>query len=184
VIGKDPLGNLEGEAAPREVREWITCIGPIWIHQPGRLRGRFRNGVVVNNPNKDPRLKRLRDALRIRSTAVNGKQQLNAVLYRRVERPLRDAVPVCIAIRDEPLSNGANRTKRPNNDRRAGESICIKVANDKDRFTIRPSRTEARDQTRCVREELGVVERPISRIKESAYDIWIVEVTLRQQHCE
>jgi hypothetical protein len=140
--------------------------------------------VVVNNPNKDPRLKRLRDAHRIRSAAVNGKQQLNAVLYRRVERPLRDAVPVCIAIRDEPLSNGANRTKRPNNDRRAGESICIKVADHKDRFTIRPSRTEARDQTRCVREELGVVERPISRIKESAYDIWIVEITLRQQHCE
>ena len=139
---------------------------------------------MVNNPNKDPRLKRLRDALRIRSTAVNSQKQLNAVLDRRVERPLWDAVPICVAIRDEPFSNGADRTKRPNNDRRAGESICIKVADHKDRFTIRPSRTKARDQTRCVREELGVVERPISRIKESAYDIWIVEVTLRQQHCE
>lgn len=127
---------------------------------------------------------RLRDALRIRSAAVNGEQQLNAVLYRRVERPLGDAVPVCIAIRDESLSNGANRTKRPNNDRRAGESICIKVTNDKNRFTIRPSRTEARDQTRRIREQFRVVKRTITRVKESAYDIWIVEITLRQQHCE
>lgn len=127
---------------------------------------------------------RLRDALRIRSAAVNGEQQLSAVLYRRVERPLGDAVPVCIAIRDESLSNGANRTKRPNNDRRAGKSICIKVANDKNRFTIRPSRTEARDQTRRIREQFRVVKRTITRVKESAYDIWIVEITLRQQHCE
>ena len=184
MVGKNPLGDLEGETASRKVREWIARIGPIWIHQPSRLRGRFRNGVVVNDPNKDPRLKCLRDTLRIRSAAVNGKQQFNAVLYRRVERPLRDAVPVCVAIRDEPLSNGTNRTKRPNNDRRASQSVRIKVANDKDRFTIRPSRSETRNQTRRIREELGGVERSITRIKESSYDIWIVEITLRQQCCE
>jgi hypothetical protein len=180
VVGKDPLGDLEGEATPRKVWEWIIGIGPIWIDKPGRLRGRFRDGVVVNDPNKDPRLKCLRDALRIRSTAVNGKQQLNAVLYRRVERTLRDAVPVCVAIRDEAFSNGADRSKRANDDCCAGESVRIKVANDKDRFTIRPSGSETRNQTHRIREELGVVERPVTWVKESANGIWIVEVTLRQ----
>jgi hypothetical protein len=184
VIGKDPLGNLEGEAAPCKVREWIASIWPIRIDKPGRLSGRFRNGVVVNNPNKDPRLKRLCNTLRIRSAAVNSQKQLNAIFYRRVERPLWDAVPICVAIRDEPFGNGADRTKRPNDDCRAGESVCIKVTNNKDRFTIGPSRSEARDQTRRIREELGGVERSISRIKESAYDIWIVEIALRQQRCE
>jgi hypothetical protein len=180
VVGKNPLGDLEGETASRKVWEWIIGIGPIWIDKPGRLRGRFRNGVVVNDPNKDPRLKCLRDALRIRSTAVNGKQQLNAVLYRRVERTLRDAVPVCVAIRDEAFSNGADRSKRPNNDRCASQSVRIKVADDKDRLTIRSSGSETRDQTRRIREELGVVECPVAWVKESANRIWIVEVTLRQ----
>lgn len=93
-------------------------------------------------------------------------------------------MPICIAIRDEAFSNGTNRTKRPNNDRRASESVCIKVTDNKDRFAIRPSRSETRDQTRRIREELGGVERSITRIKESSYDIWIVEITLRQQRCE
>jgi hypothetical protein len=140
--------------------------------------------VVVNDPNKDPRFKCLRDALCIRSAAVNGKQQLNAIFYRRVERPLRDAMPVCIAIRDEPFSNGADRTKRPNNDRCASESVRIKVADNKDRFTIRPSSTETRNETRRIREEFGVVERPVTRVKESANGIWIAEITLRQQRCK
>jgi hypothetical protein len=136
--------------------------------------------VVVNDPNKDPHLKCLRDALSIRSAAVNGKQELNAVFYRGVERPLRDAVPICIAIRNEPFSNGADRTKRLNNDRCASESVRIKVADNKDRFTIRPSSTETRNETRRIREELGVVECPVAWVKESANRIWIVEVTLRQ----
>jgi hypothetical protein len=140
--------------------------------------------VVVNDPNKDPRLKCLRDTLRIRSAAVNGKQQLNAVFYRRVERPLRDAVSVCVAIRDEAFSNGADRTKRPNNNRCASQSVRIKVADNKDRFTIRSSGSEARNQTRRIREELGVVERPVARVKESANGVWIAEITLRQQRCE
>jgi hypothetical protein len=93
-------------------------------------------------------------------------------------------VPICIAIRDEPFSNGANRTKRPNNDRCAGEPVRIKVANNEDRFTIRPSSSETRDQTRRIGEELGVVERPVAWVKESAYDIWLVHVSLRQQYCE
>jgi hypothetical protein len=139
---------------------------------------------MVNDPNKDPRLKCLRDALRIRSAAVNGKQQLNAVLYRRVERPFRDAVSVCVAIRNEPFSNGANRTERPNNDRCAGQSVRIKVADDKDRFTIRPSGSEARDQTRRIGEELRVVERPVTWVKEAANGIWLVHVSLREQYCK
>jgi hypothetical protein len=179
VVGKDPLGDLKGEATPRKVREWIVSIGPIRIDKPGRLRRRFRDGVVINDPNKDPRLKCLRDALRIRSAAVNGKQQLNAILYRGVKRTLRDAVPICITVRDEPFSNGADRTKRPNDDRCAGEPVCIKVANNEDRFTIRSSSTKARDQTRRIREELRVVERPIARVKEAANGIWFMHVSLR-----
>ena len=93
-------------------------------------------------------------------------------------------MPICIAIRDEAFSNGADRTKRPNDDRCAGEPVCIKVANDEDRFTIRPSGTEARDQTRRIREELRVVERPVTWVKEAANGIWFVHVSLRQQYCE
>lgn len=74
MVSKNPLGDLEGETASRKVREWIARIWPIRIDKPGRLRGRFRNGVVVNDPNKDPRLKCLRDALRIRSAAVNSQE--------------------------------------------------------------------------------------------------------------
>jgi hypothetical protein len=140
--------------------------------------------VVINDPNKDPRLKCLRDALGIGRTAVNGKQQLNAILYRRVERPLWNAVPICIAIRDEPFSNGADRSKRSNDDCCAGESICVKVANDEDRFPIRPSGTKARDQSCRIREEFRIVECPVTWVKESANRIWIAEVTLRQQRCK
>jgi hypothetical protein len=93
-------------------------------------------------------------------------------------------VSVCVAIRDEPFSNGANRTKRPNNDRCAGESVRIKVADNKDWFTIRPSGSETCNQTRRIREEFGVVERPVTRVKESANGIWIAEITLRQQRCK
>jgi hypothetical protein len=74
VVGKDPLGDLKGEATPRKVREWIVSVGPIRIHKPGRLRRRFRDGVVINDPNKYPRLKCLRNALSIRSSAVNGQE--------------------------------------------------------------------------------------------------------------
>jgi hypothetical protein len=179
VVGKNPLGDLEGETASRKVREWIARIGPIWIHQPGRLRGRFRYGVVVNDSNKNPGLKCLRDTLRIRSAAVNGKQQLDAILNRRVERPLWNAVPICVAIRDEPFSNGTDRSKRPNDDCCASQSVCVKVANDEDRFTIRPSGSEARDQSCRIREEFRVVECPVTWVKESANRIWIAEVTLR-----
>jgi hypothetical protein len=168
MVGKNPLSNLEGETTPRKMREWISCIGPIWINKPGRIRWCFRNGVVVNDANEDPRLTCLRDALCVRSPAVNSKQELNAVLYRRVERTLRDAVPVRIAIRDEAFGNGANRTKRPNNDRCASQSVRIKVADDKDRFAVGPSGSETRNQTRRIREELGVVERPVAWVKESA----------------
>jgi hypothetical protein len=63
---------------------------------------------MIDDPNQDPRLKRLRDALPVCGATVNGEQEFNAIFNRRSECALGYTVPVCVAIRNVALCNSAD----------------------------------------------------------------------------
>jgi hypothetical protein len=88
--------------------------------------------VVVDDANKNPGIKGFGDTCTIGSTAVDRKNQLNAVFKSGGDRPLGDAVTIAVALRDVPLSNRANRAERSDHDRGPSESVRIKVTNHKD----------------------------------------------------
>jgi hypothetical protein len=112
---------------------------------------------MINDPDHDPRFKRLRDSLPICGATVNGKQKFNAILHRRSECALGYAVPVCVAIRNVALCNGTDRTKCSNDDRCAREAICVEIADNEHRLALGACRSKAGDQTCSIWKECGVV---------------------------
>jgi hypothetical protein len=109
MVGKDPLRNLEGESTPCKIWERIGCVWPVRVHQPCSLCGVTRHRVVVNDPDQDSSVKSLRDALAICSATIHCQNQLNAILLRREERPLWDAVTVAVSIWDVALRDRTDR---------------------------------------------------------------------------
>jgi hypothetical protein len=172
MVGEDPLCNLEGEPAPRKVREWIRCIWTIRIHEPCGLRGVTRNCVVVNDPDQDPKIQGLSNPRTICRPAVHGQNQLYAVLLCSSKRTLWNAMAIAFAVWDVALGNRADRAQRTNHDRRPRQAVRIKVTNDENGLPCFTSSSQARDQACCIRQELWSVQRSIAGIKKALHSIW------------
>ena len=112
---------------------------------------------MINDPNKNARLKRLCDALAISGTAVNGEQQLYAIFHRGGECPLWYAMPIRIAVRNVAFGNRPNRAKRANHNCSPSEAICVKVANNEHWFALSASCAKSSDQPSSIRKERRLV---------------------------
>ena len=85
VIGQDPLRDLEGESAPRKLREGVDGTGAVRIHHPRPLRGFRRHSMVIHDADQDSLVARLLDARTI------GVQPFEKKLVSGIEKAIRDA---------------------------------------------------------------------------------------------
>ena len=133
--------------------------------------------MVVDDANKNPCLEGFGDTCAIGGTAVDRKNQLNAVFKGGGDRPLGDAMTIAVALRDVPLGNRANCAERSNHDCSTSESVRIKIADHEDRLPHFASGAQARNQPSCVGEEVRVVQGTVVAIKELARMDWVGKTT-------
>jgi hypothetical protein len=140
--------------------------------------------VVVDDANKNPCLEGFGDTCAIGGTAVDRKNQLNAVFKGGGDRPLGDAMTIAVALRDVPLGNRANCAERSNHDRSTSKSVRIKIADHEDRLPLFASGTQARNQPSCVGEEVRIVQGAVVAIKELARMDWVGKSTTMEERRE
>jgi hypothetical protein len=184
VIGKDPLGDLEGEPAPRKLRERICGVGAIRVDQPRRACGLRWDRVVIDYADKDPCVARLFNTRAISGAAIDCDQEFDAILDRRADRPFGDPMPIGVSLRDVPLSDRPRRAQGANEDCSASEAVGIEVADDKHRLALRRCGAQPRDQSWRVREERWVVQRCIARVEEAARNGRVGKATLCEKRTD
>jgi hypothetical protein len=81
VIGKDSLGDLEGEPAPRKLRERVCCVGAIRVDQPRRACRLWRDRVVIDDADEDPCVARLFNTRAISSAAIDCGDSREAIAF-------------------------------------------------------------------------------------------------------
>jgi hypothetical protein len=117
VVDEESLGNLECEAAPREVREGVSRVCTVWIHEPIRWRWSRWDRMVVDDPHSNSRSMRLFHSLNVAGPTVDRKEKLDAIFLGGRQSSNRNPMPICCALGDVALSDGARLPQGSNHDR-------------------------------------------------------------------
>jgi hypothetical protein len=181
MVGEEPLGNLEREAAPSKVREGVGRVCTVWIHEPISGCWSRWDRMVVDDPHGNSRSVRLFHSLNVAGPTVDSKQKFDAVFLGSRQSPNRDPMPICRALGDVALCNCASLSQGANHDRSARQTICIEVANDENRLTCLARLLESRDKVSCIREEHRVMERPITHVEEASNRLGMRNVAAREK---